>query len=219
LACDHQLREVSAHGRGAVEHRGRVRDLSLELDTRRGKTLSVRRHAGTESTATGKWCGGRAGRRERARLVDAPQFLRIALRPAARERGVVVDENERTTVYGFAFEYRFHQDKSFAILIAARIGQFIVGAGELPVKKPEECASLGLRIRCQAWRKKRLDRVGVRPLFDGRAIARVVPRRKCRQSGVSLWGERNRKSFETHWWSCPASRTLAQSCVFVHDCA
>src|SRR5580704_3570800 len=125
-----------------------------------------------------QWRGRSAWRRERARLIDATEFLRIALRPAARQRGVVVDEYERAIIDGLAFEDGFDQDKGFTVLITGRVRQLVVRTGKLPVKKPEEGAPLGFRVGQEARWKKRLDRVLIGPVFDCDAIARVGPRRK-----------------------------------------
>src|SRR4029077_1918278 len=98
-------------------------------------------------------CGGGTGCGEGTGLVNAPQFLRESLRPSARKRGVVIDENERAVIDRLAFEDRLDQGKRLAILVPGRIGQFIVGAGELPVKKPEEGTSPGFLIQRKPGRK------------------------------------------------------------------
>jgi len=66
---------------------------------------------------------------------------------AARNRGVIVDKNVRAVIHRRAIEHRFNQDESFAILIAGRVGQLVIGTGELPVEKPEERVSCGFWVR------------------------------------------------------------------------
>jgi hypothetical protein len=103
-----------------------------------------------EPASLGERRGGSAGRREGARLIDAAQFLRIPLRPPARQRGVVVDEYERAIIDRLAIEDGLDQDKGLAVLITCRVSQLVVGTGELPVKKPEEGTPFGLWVGRQS---------------------------------------------------------------------
>ena len=94
--------------------------------------------AGAKAAAFRQGSSGGARRREASRLEDTAQFLRKALRPAARDRRVIVNEDIGTIVDRLAVEDSFYQNKRFPVLIPGGIRMFIVGAGELPIEKPHE---------------------------------------------------------------------------------
>src|SRR5271167_4120644 len=143
----------------------------------------MRRDASAETTSLGKRRRSRAGRGEAARLVNAAELFRETLRPAARNRRVIVDEYEWAEVDRSILEDRFDQGKGLAILIARRIGQFIVRTGELPVEEPEEGAPAGFVVWSDAGWEEGRDRRLIGPILDRDAITGIVPRRQCRERG------------------------------------
>jgi hypothetical protein len=130
------------------------------------------------------------------RLENTTQFLRVTLCPTARNPGVVVDEDKRAVIDRGVLEGRFDQGKGLAILITRRVGQFVVGTGELPVEEPEKGAPTGFFVHDKSGWEERRDRGRIGPIFDGNAIAGVVPRWQRRQGRFSSGGERNCKSLE-----------------------
>ena len=103
------------------------------------------------------------------------------MRPAACNRRVIVHEDVGTIVDWFAVEDGFNQYKRLAVLIAGGVRQFVVGAGELPIEKPDKCAPVRLCIGRDAGRKKSGNRIGIGPVLDDKTIAGIVPRRKTYQ--------------------------------------
>ena len=173
-------------------------------------------HAGAEPASFGKRSGRRTGRGKASGLVDTGVFLRETLRPAARDGGVVVHEDVRAVIYRLAFKDRLDQKEGLPVLVARRVRELVVRAGELPIQKPEEAAPRGALVDRQARRENGRDRAPIGPEFDGDAIAGIVPWRQRRECGLSLRGEGNGEPFEHMetsllWWSSAAIRLrLAQ---------
>ena len=94
--------------------------------------------ASAEATALRQRSSRGARRREASRLENTAQLLRKALGPAARDRCVIINEDVGTIVDWFAVEDRFYQNKRFPVLIPGGVRMFVVGAGELPIEKPDE---------------------------------------------------------------------------------
>lgn len=138
----------------------------------------------------------RDARGKASRLVYGAQLLGKALRPAARDRGVVIDEDIGAVVNWRAVEDRLDQGEGLAVLVARRVGQFVIGAGELPVEGPEEGAAGGFFIGGEPPRQECRDRGGIRPVFYGDAIAGIAPWWQRRQRRLSLRRDRNGKRFE-----------------------
>ncbi len=191
LPIRRDLREVSTHRCRAIEHSRRIGDAFLELNSRGRQPFPVRRDARAETASLRKRRRGRAGCREAPRLVNAPQFFRVTLRPTARHRRVVVDEDIRAVIHCGAIEDRLNQNKGLAILITRRVGQFVVGSRELPVEEPEEGAPAGFFVRGKTRWEQRRDCGWIGPVLDRDAIAGIMPRRQGRQRGFSAGGERN----------------------------
>src|SRR5580658_665768 len=156
------------------------------------------RYATAEAAALRQRGGGRAGRGKCPCLIDATEFLGEPLRPPARDRGIVVDEDERAIVDRLAVEEGLDQHKGLPVLIARRIRHFVVGTGELPIQKPEEGAPFGLRVSRNPRGQQCLDGILMGPVLDGETIAGVMPRRQCGQRRLTAWGDWDRKSFECH---------------------
>src|ERR1700733_9621369 len=110
------------------------------------------RNAGAEAAPLRERRRGRAWCREAPRLVDAAQFLRVALRPTARQRRVVIDEDKGAVSYRRTVEGRLDQHEGFAILITRRISQFVIRSRVLPVEEPEKGATGGFVIQDEAGR-------------------------------------------------------------------
>src|ERR1700722_14255458 len=102
--------EIAAHHRRAIEYGPRIFDLFLELNTRRHEPFAMSGQATAETTTFRQGSSGRARRREASRLEDTPQLLRKTLRPAARYRGIIVNEDIGTIIDWFAFEDSFHEN-------------------------------------------------------------------------------------------------------------
>ena len=100
---------------------------------------------------------------------------------------VVAELDQRLSM----IEDRLDQREGLAVLIPGGVGHFVVGPRELPVEEPEKRTPAGFLIRREAGREEGLDRTRISPVFDGDAIAGVVPRRQCRQRGLSLRCDRD----------------------------
>jgi hypothetical protein len=86
------------------------------------------RDAGAESASLGKRRCGRARRGEAPRLIDAAQLFREALRPAAGERGIVVDEDIGAVIDRRAIADRLDQGEGLAVLITRGVGELVIAS-------------------------------------------------------------------------------------------
>lgn len=179
----------------------------------------MRGHAGAETTSFGKGGSRGAWRRKAARLEDTAKFLREALSPASRYRRIVVNEDIGAIVDGRTFENGFHQHERFTILVARRIGELIIGAGELPIQEPEEGSPVRLFIRDHARRKKRSNGLRIRPIFNCNAVARIVPGWESGQRRFALRRKRNRKPFEHRRRQFRISGYSLHKCLSCSICA
>src|SRR6202012_1479502 len=105
------------HRRRAIENLRGILDLLLQLNPGGGKSLAVCGNARSEATSPRQRCRGRTRGGEAAGLVDAGQFLRETLRPATRNRRVIVDEDIGTVVDRRAIEEGFDENECLPVLI------------------------------------------------------------------------------------------------------
>src|ERR1700751_354784 len=94
-------------------------------------------HARAKATSFGERRSRRAGSGETASLIDTGELLWKSLGPSAGDGGIVVDEDVWAVVDRHTIEDRLDQHEGFAVLIARRVRQLVIGTGELPVQKPE----------------------------------------------------------------------------------
>ncbi len=183
MFAGHQPREPAHVDGGAVEDLRDVRLRRLEFDARLGQACAVRGDAARQAPAAGERAAGGAGRGERAGLEDAADPLREALRPAARERRIVVHVDEGAEHDGRVFPDRVDQHEGLAVLVARRVQQLVVLGGELPVEEQQGGMSVGLRIGRQARRQQRFGGLRVGLVLDADDVAGVVPGRRRRSGG------------------------------------
>ena len=142
---------------------------------------------------------GRAVEAEGARDPDRAELLGEALQPAAREREVAVDPDERARRHLLAVEQRVDDDERLLVLRARGIEQLAAGRrARLPVGEDEGAAARDRDADpCPAGRAgDGLLRIG--PELDDEEVADVVPRRVRDERGAPLGRARDRVAAERH---------------------
>src|SRR5580658_4602187 len=129
------------------------------------------------------------------RLENGPQSLRIALSPAACERGIVVDENVWTIRDRPSFKDSVEKNEELTILVSGGIEIFFVRARELPIVKERVCVPFRLWIGVKSGRQGRGNRGGIRPKLNVQKVGGIIPGRRRVQCRFPFWGQRVIEAF------------------------
>src|SRR5712671_2168462 len=135
-------------------------------------------------------------------LKDAAKLLRKPLRPAASQRSVVIDVNERTEGNGPVAELGVNQDESLTVLITRGVEILVIGGGELPVDEHGECMPIRLRIRSQSLRQHGGGHCRIGPEFNRENVAGIVPRRRRIYGSVPQGRAWNHETFQHRETPC-----------------
>ena len=142
---------------------------------------------------------GRAVEAEGARDPDRAELLREALQPAAGEREVAVDPDERARRHLLAVEQRVDDDERLLVLRARGIQQLAAGLrARLPVGEDERAAAR-VWVRVKAGGQARDGLLGVGPELDDEEVADVVPRRVRNERRAPFGRARDRVAPERHY--------------------
>src|SRR5579875_2432284 len=196
-----QARKVTnIHQRRRRVHAAGVAD-ALKRKRRPRQLPYTRRAARTEARAGAHARIGLALERKGARHPDLAELLREPLDPAAREREVPIDPDERTGRDLLAFQQSAHNQVELAVLRADGVAQLIppLRAG-LPVDEHRGGpARVGVGLEpCRQQRRGRI-RVGVE--VDDEEIAHVMPR--WRWDEARLAARRGRQRHAQHFKALP----------------
>jgi hypothetical protein len=97
---------------------------------------------------------------------------------ATHQGGIVVNEDVRAVRDWLAVMQRVDQQEELAVLVARRVQQLVVRAGELPVDEEGSGVSIGSRVDGQAGGQGGGAGGRVGPEFYDEKIARIMPWRR-----------------------------------------
>ena len=215
------------HLRVVVPARGQAREVA-DVDDRRcgverasslgpsSVTRACERVAARRAGAAERRPAPHPGRRAAGELVgprhpDLAELLREALDPAAGEREVLVDPDERAGRDLLAVEQRVDHEVELAVVRARRVEQLVAAlrAG-LPVGE-DGGAAAGVGMRVQTLRQHRDRRLGIGVEVDDEEVADVVPRRRRHQARLAARRARDRVALERHVSVTPCISRLSRS--------
>src|SRR5258706_14777368 len=110
----------------------------------------------------------------RPRLEDAAVTLREALKPAARQGGVVVDVDQGAEGDRRLVPPGVDENESLSVLVSRRIQVLLVLRRELPIQEHYQGMAVGLGVCRQALGQERCRGPWIGPIFDSDRVAPVV---------------------------------------------